>query len=135
MITEFEFDFIFGRPTIFAKLQLVEETIMLIAIVQIPGIERSKEEAITAATGSAPTFSKLPGLLRKYYLNGENGGGGVYIWESREAADAWYNNEWSAKMEKRFGAKPRLTYYDNYVVLDNSSRELRVDGALAELGS
>jgi heme-degrading monooxygenase HmoA len=107
---------------------------MLIAIVQVPGIERTKEQAIAAATGSAPTFAKLPGLIRKYYLNGENGGGGVYLWESREAADAWYNKDWSAMMEKRFGAKPTLTYYDNYVVLDNSSSELRVDGAPAKLG-
>ena len=101
---------------------------MLIAIVQIPGIERSKEDAIAAARASAPTFARLPGLTRKYYLNGENGGGGVYIWESREAADAWYNEGWSAMMERRFGAKPTLTYYDNYVVLDNLQSELRVDG-------
>lgn len=106
---------------------------MLIAIVQIPGIERTRDQAVAAATTSAPMFAKLPGLIRKYYLNGENGGGGVYLWESREAADAWYNKDWAAMMEQRFGAKPMLTYYDNYVVLDNSSKELRVDGELVAL--
>lgn len=108
---------------------------MLIAIVQIPGIERTKDQAVSAATTSAPNFAKLPGLIRKYYLNGENGGGGVYIWESREAADAWYNKDWAAMTEKRFGAKPTLTYYDNYVVLDNASKELLVDGELVALES
>ena len=107
---------------------------MLIAIVQIPGIERTKEQAIASATTSAPMFAKLPGLIRKFYLNGENGGGGVYLWESREAANAWYNEDWEGMMEKRFGAKPKLTYYDNYVVLDNAAKELRVDGELTELG-
>ncbi len=107
---------------------------MLIAIVQIPGIERPKEDAIAAARSSAPTFAKLPGLICKYYLNGVNGGGGVYIWESREAADAWYNEGWAEMMERRFGAKPMLTYYDNYVVLDNVKAELRVDGVAENVG-
>jgi hypothetical protein len=107
---------------------------MLIAIVQIPGIERSKEDAIASARSSAPTFAKLPGLICKYYLNGENGGGGVYIWESREAADAWYNEGWADMMERRFGVRPTLTYYDNYVVLDNIKAELRVDGLAEKVG-
>jgi len=107
---------------------------MLIAIVQVPGIERSKEDAIVAARSSAPTFAKLPGLICKYYLNGTNGGGGVYIWESREAADAWYNEGWAEMMERRFGAKPTLAYYDNYVVLDNIKAELRVDGVAEKVG-
>lgn len=107
---------------------------MLIAIVQIPGIERSKEDAIAAARSSAPTFAKLPGLVCKYYLNGTNGGGGVYIWETREAADAWYNEGWAEMMERRFGAKPILTYYDNYVVLDNVNAALRVDGVAETIG-
>ena len=37
---------------------------------------------------SAPTFLGKKGLIRKYYLNGDEGGGGVYLWESKEAAEA-----------------------------------------------
>ncbi|WP_113910561.1 monooxygenase [Roseovarius dicentrarchi] len=101
---------------------------MLIAIVQIPGLERSEEDAIASARTSAPTFSHMPGLTRKYFLNGENGGGGVYIWESREQADAWYTPEWANKIKERFGAAPTLTYYDNYVVLDNIANTFSVNG-------
>ena len=108
---------------------------MLIAIVQIPGLERSEEDAIRAARTSAPTYTQLPGLMSKYYLNGENGGGGVYFWASREEADAWYNADWADMIERRFGARPTLTYYENYVVLDNVSNELRVNGVAEPLGA
>lgn len=101
---------------------------MFIAIVQIPIEKRSKEDAIRAAKASAPTFVEAPGLIRKHYLNGDDGGGGVYLWESREAAEAWYNEDWWVRAEKTFGVRPKLTYYDNYVVVDNSANEVRVDG-------
>lgn len=101
---------------------------MFIAIVQIPIEKRSKEDAVRAAKASAPTFTRAPGLIRKYYLNGDQGGGGVYLWESRKAAEAWYDDDWWVRAEKTFGVRPKLTYYDNYVVVDNECDEVRVDG-------
>lgn len=106
---------------------------MFIAIVQIPVEKRSKDDAIKAAKASAPTFLAAPGLIRKYYLNGDEGGGGVYLWESREAAEAWYNDDWRQRTEKTFGVQPKLTYYDNYVVLENDTKEVHVDGELVAL--
>jgi hypothetical protein len=106
---------------------------MFIAIVQIPIGKRSREDAIRAAKGSAPTFVAAPGLIRKYYLNGDAGGGGVYLWESREAAEAWYDDAWWVRAEKNFGVRPTLTFYDNHVVVDNEAHEVRVDGAAVNL--
>lgn len=103
---------------------------MFIAIVQIPVGRRSKEEAITSGRASAPTFLGLKGLIRKYYLNGDAGGGGVYLWESKEAAEAWYNADWWRRMEKNFGVRPILTYYDNDVIVDNVAGELRIAGKI-----
>jgi len=53
---------------------------MIIAVVQIPMTRRPREAAIAAQTKSAPTFRGLAhkGLLRKDYLNGDAGGGGIY---------------------------------------------------------
>ena len=31
-------------------------------------------------------------------------------------------------MEAAFGAKPTVTYYDNHVVVDNETGQVRVDG-------
>ena len=106
---------------------------MLIAIVQIPGLQRSAEEATKSGRVSAPVYARLPGLKRKYFLNGEAGGGGVYLWETREQAEAWYNEDWAARIAARFGARPVVTYYDNYVVVDNDAGELRVDGVAEPL--
>jgi hypothetical protein len=52
---------------------------MFIAIVQIPMARRPRDAAVEAAAKSAPTYSALAarGLLKKYYLNGDAGGGGV----------------------------------------------------------
>ena len=94
---------------------------MIIAVVQIPMPRRPKEAAIAAQTKSAPGFRALAdkGLLRKDYLNGDAGGGGVYYWASREAAEAWYTPGWFEQATKTFGARPTVTYYETYVTVDN----------------
>ncbi len=102
---------------------------MFIAIVQIPMSKRPRDAAIEAAAKSAPTYTALgaKGLLKKYYLNGEAGGGGVYIWDTEQAARAWYTPEWETRVAAAFGAKPTVTYYDNHVVVDNERGEVRVE--------
>ncbi len=102
---------------------------MFVAIVQIPMTKRSRDEAVASATKTAPTYSalKAKGLIRKYYLNGEAGGGGVYLWESEAAARAWYTPDWEKRVEAAFGGKPKVTYYDNHVVVDNQADAVRVE--------
>jgi hypothetical protein len=100
---------------------------MIIVVVQIP-IKRSREDAIAMQTQSAPTFRALAGkgLLRKDYINGEAGGGGVYYWESREAAEAWYTPELRQKMKEKFGVEPVISFYESYVRVDNDKGEIIV---------
>jgi hypothetical protein len=103
---------------------------MFIAIVQIPMTKRARAAAVDSARKTAPTYTALgaKGLLRKYYLNGETGGGGVYLWESEAAARAWYTPEWEKRMAAAFGTVPTVTYYDNHVVVDNEAGKVRVEG-------
>jgi hypothetical protein len=100
---------------------------MVIVVVQIP-VQRSREAAIKMQTQSAPTFRALAGkgLLRKDYINGEAGGGGIYYWESRAAAEAWYTPELRRKMKEKFGVDPVISYYDSYVQVDNVKGEIVV---------
>lgn len=80
--------------------------------------------------GSAPKYVKLPGLVRKYYLYDAEGiGGGVYLWESRAAADRVYTAQWRAMIAERYGAEPEITYYDTPVIVDNTAAEDIVDAA------
>ena len=96
---------------------------------QLP--KRPEEQAKAGGLSTAPTYRGLAGkgLISKHYLNGDAGTGGVYFWESREAAEAWFTADRVAQLTEKFGAEPKLTWYDNHVVVDNLKGETRLDGA------
>ena len=105
-----------------------------IVVVQFDLPMRTEEQAVKGGTSTAPIYRDLgrKGLIRKDYLNGETGTGGVYLWDSRASAEAWFTDERVAELTKRFGAKPRLTWYDTYVTVDNLKGETRVNGSSIE---
>lgn len=72
--------------------------------------------------GSAPKYEGLAGLVRKYYLfdAASHTGGGVYLWESRAAADKVYSAEWKAMITERYGAAPEISYFESPVIVDNT---------------
>lgn len=86
----------------------------------------SLDEAKRRFQSSAPKYRNLPGLIRKYYIRSEDGmtAGGVYFWESREAAERVYNGEWHAFVEKLYGTPPAIDWFESPVVVDNSSGAL-----------
>ena len=94
---------------------------MIVAIVRFPvagGL--TPDDARERFLASAPSYQGLPGLHRKYYLRTADGvgGGGVYLWESREDADRVYTDEWRAGIARRFGAEPEIEYLDCPVIVD-----------------
>ncbi len=105
-----------------------------IVVVQFDLPMRTEEQAIKGGTATAPVYRALgqKGLIRKDYLNGETGTGGVYLWESRDAAEAWFTEARVNELTQRFGARPRLTWYDTHVTVDNVNHETRVNGAPVE---
>ena len=106
-----------------------------IVIVQFDLPMRTREQAIKGGTSTAPIYRDLgtKGLIRKDYLNGEAGTGGVYLWDNRTSAEAWFTEERVAELTKRFGARPRLTWYDTHVTVDNLKNETRVNGSSIEV--
>ena len=101
-----------------------------IVVVQFPLNKRTEEQAIAGGTSPAPTYRGLAekGLIRKDYLNGDTGTGGIYLWESRAAAEAWFTEERVQMLAEKFGAAPTLTWYDTHVTVDNLKEEVRVNG-------
>jgi hypothetical protein len=81
--------------------------------------------------GSAPKYRQLAGLVRKYYLYDSDAGigGGVYLWESRAAAERVYTAEWKKMIADRYGAEPEITFYETPVVVDNAIDKISVDAA------
>ena len=108
---------------------------MIIALVQIP-MENAKADADALTeryVESTKIFREVKGLRRKYYLIGDEGGGGVYEFDTRENAEAWFNDGWADWMEGRFGVRPTLTIFDNPLVLDNEAEEVRVTGEVRDV--
>ena len=104
---------------------------MITALVQIKLPEpmaRDKAQAVFAET--APKYRKVKGLIRKYYLLSEDGetAGGVYLWESREAAKQLYTAiNWHAFIMQKYGTNPSVTYFDSPVIVDNLVGQIIMD--------
>jgi len=103
-----------------------KEISVITAIVQfqLPADVDSAKAAELFA-GSAPKYRALPGLLRKYYIYDKDTrtGGGCYLWESREAAEKFYDAEWRRFITGRYGSAPTLTYFKTPVIVDNITGE------------
>jgi hypothetical protein len=58
--------------------------------------------------GVADNYLGVPGLIRKYFGFTEDATGviGIYLWETKDAADAFYSEEWMAGVTERWGAAP-----------------------------
>jgi hypothetical protein len=83
----------------------------------------SSDEARAMFEVSAPNYQNVPGLRRKHFLLADDGrsAGGVYLWDSREQAEALYDDAWRAKLAARYGSEPQISYYDSQVTVDPSS--------------
>jgi len=46
--------------------------------------------------------------------------GGVYLWETRAAAEAAYNSAWKARVKQFCGSEPEISWFDTPIV-DNQA--------------
>jgi hypothetical protein len=78
---------------------------------------------LTDARATIPRWRANPDLLRKHYLLSEDGAecAGLYIWPSREAAEAAHDAAWRAGVEKRTGSAPAIRYFALQMLLDNEA--------------
>lgn len=68
-------------------------------------------------------------MLRKYFLLSEDGrmAGGVYLWESKAAAERLYTDDFKKSIVERYGSEPSVTYFESPVVVDNLVGEIIKD--------
>jgi len=96
---------------------------MITAIVNFPlDTGTTTEQAKALFEQSAPRYRSVDGLVRKYYLFNPDTliAGGCYLFETRAAADAAFNDEWRALIADRYGAAPDIRFFDTPVIVDNS---------------
>ena len=99
---------------------------MIVAIVRFPTEGASPEEMKKRYRSTAPKYRKVSGLALKYYVLSEDGkvGGGVYLFESKKAAENLYSKEWRNYIRDFYGSEPMIEYFDCPVVVDNLSGEI-----------
>jgi len=87
------------------------------------------EQARQVFLSTAPKYQGLPGLVRKYYVLSEDGttAGGIYLWRSKQEAQAFYTPDWKAFVRGKYGSEPNLTYLHSPVIVDNLSHEVVAD--------
>ena len=85
-----------------------------------PGVDRAQLEA--AMVKSVPIYKNLPKLIRKYFIISDDlGYGGIYLWEDRAAAEAWYTDSivWHNGVSKLTGRRAEISFLDVPFVIDN----------------
>lgn len=85
----------------------------VVVLVEVP--RRTGVPDITLDQGfksSLPRYQNIEGLERKYFTRSDSHFGGVYLWNSKDAANAFYNKGWVERIQSTYGASPRLTYFD-----------------------
>ena len=82
----------------------------------------AREQILEGARHTIPRWQANKELIRKHYIESEDGyGGAFYIWPSKEAAQRGHDAEWRTGVEKRTGAPPTIRYFDLLMVLDNET--------------
>lgn len=91
--------------------------------INVPDIEVLKQKMLD----TTPKYEGLDGLTRKYYVMNEDHSqaGGIYLWESREKAEAWYNPDWFKAMAEAWGQAPEVEYLECPIVVDNESNQVK----------
>jgi hypothetical protein len=104
------------------------ETVMITAVVtfKIPqGTTRA--QWLEHIKSISMRFQDVPVLIRKQFLYSDEGiAGGVYLWETREAAEALYAGAWRENLRKIADADPDIAWYDTQIAVDNESHEIRI---------
>jgi hypothetical protein len=73
-------------------------------------------------------FQNVPGLIRKQFLYNDKGiGGGVYLWETREAAEnCYFKSPWGESVRRASGGnEPEIAWFETGVVVDNESHQIK----------
>ena len=70
----------------------------------------------------APDFRTVPGLIRKQFIYAEDGwAGGVYLWETRAAAEAFYTGPWLDGIRQRYGMDPDIKFFETACITDSAA--------------
>lgn len=86
----------------------------------------SRDEVVAGMRATAPGWRANAELIRKNYLydRAANQAGGVYLWNSKAAAERGHDAAWRARLKKMYGSEPVIRYFETPLIVDNALQEL-----------
>lgn len=89
----------------------------------------TQEQARSIFLSTAPKYQGVTGLVRKTYVRSEDGTmlGGVYLWKSKQEAQAMYTDAWRSFVREKYSTEPTVTYFESPVIVDNVTCEVLTD--------
>ena len=92
----------------------------IVTIPTPPGITR--ERLVTEFQAALPTYRRVEGLLRKYFIvTGDGRFGGVYLWRTRADADRWFDTAWHERVRRTYGSDAALEWFDVPILLPTAT--------------
>lgn len=106
---------------------MTEAQIPVVAFVTFPMTATADAHAFRKILEEAgPEYTNLPGLRRKYFLAGDGLAGGVYEWDCRTSAEAFFNAGWYQQMTERYGTRPEVRFFDSPAIADGVAHQLQI---------
>lgn len=103
---------------------------MITTIVKYKSLRQFSREEIGKMMeyGARARFLGLPHLHSKQFcFNADSGEGlSVYLWDSRENADAFFSESFMQDFEKSMGSRPTLEHHETIVLVDNRKGDVLV---------
>ncbi len=97
----------------------------IVSVVNVPSPWYAPEFIVNGRMQDAiPDYAVIPGLDFKYFTTSDQGTlGGIYLWQSKASADAFYNDAWHARIEETYEQKADLKFY-NLIDINRDSLEM-----------
>jgi heme-degrading monooxygenase HmoA len=86
-----------------------------------PGAELTRERAAAVAEQEGPKFEGMDGLQSKVFMWNDETGTVIstYVWDSEQAARAFFTPEVKAKVTELYGAEPNVQFAEVSALVDN----------------
>ncbi len=81
-----------------------------------------RERVVGVATNARVTFEGMPGLRFKFFTfdEVEKRATNFYVWESKEAAVAFFSDQLRARVTELYGVMPTIEFFEIAEIVDNS---------------
>jgi hypothetical protein len=97
----------------------------LVTIPTPQGID--KQRLLKEFEAAIPTYQKVPGLLRKYFIVTDDGQfGGIYLWNDLASARQWFSDAWKERVRKTYAADAMIEWFDTPILLPSKLADNRV---------